>query len=426
MIIHVVAQGETLNSIAARYNVSREQIIRDNQLRFPDQLVVGQTLVILRRKLVHTVGFGDSLFSIANKYSVSVMNLLQNNPWLTNRELVIGETVVISYDVTKNTTLETNGYAYQYINRSLLRSVLPYLTRLTIFGYGFTAEGELVYTDDTELIALAYEFQAIPIMLISSITAEGNFSSENASLMFKNPAAQSRLIENLLNVMKEKGYLGIDIDFEFIEPEDRQNYINFVRRITNAMHANGFSVNIDLAPKTSAMQRGLLYESHDYAALGAIADTVLLMTYEWGYTYGPPMAVAPIPQVRKVLDYAVTAIPENKIFMGIPNYAYDWPLPYIRNQTAAETIGNETAVDIAREYVASISYDESAKAPYFYYRNLSGQEHVVWFEDARSIREKLLLIQEYNLKGPGYWNVMRQFTQNWFVLNSMFYIVKRL
>jgi len=426
MIIHVVAQGETLNSIATRYNISREQIIRDNQLRFPDQLVVGQTLVILRRRLVHTVAFGDSLFSIANEYGVSVMNLLQNNPWLANRELIRGETVVISYDVTKNTTLETNGYAYQYINRNLLRSVLPYLTRLTIFGYGFTAEGELIPTDDTELIALAYEFQTIPIMLISSINEEGNFSSVNASAMFRNPEAQRRLISNLLDVMREKGYLGIDIDFEFIEPEDRQNYIDFVSRLTNVMRANGFSVNVDLAPKASAAQRGLLYESHDYSALGAIADTVLLMTYEWGYIYGPPMAVAPIPQVRKVLDYAVTAIPRNKIFMGIPNYAYDWPLPYVRNRTAAETIGNETAVDIAREYGASISYDEVAKSPYFYYSEPSGQEHVVWFEDARSIREKLLLIQEYNLKGSGYWNVMRQFTQNWLVINSMFYILKRL
>lgn len=427
MIIHVVMQGETVASIAAKYNVTAASIIQNNQLQFPERLVVGQTLVILQARTVHRVSQGESLFTIAEEYGISVMNLLQNNPRLANQEtLRVGEELVIEYEVEKTKTLETNGYAYQYIDRQLLRSILPYLTRLTIFGYGFTRDGGLVPTDDEELIALAYEFRTIPILLLSSITEGRTFSNELASAMFNDIAAQYRLIGNLLSVMIEKGYQGIDIDFEFVKAEDKQNYIDFVERVTRSMHENGFTVNVDLAPKTSADQPGLLYEAHDYAALGAIADTVLLMTYEWGYTYGPPMAVAPIFQVRRVVEYAVTAIPVDKIFMGVPNYAYDWPLPFVRGETAATTIGNEQAVDIARNYGFAISYDEAAMSPYFYYTAADGTEHVVWFEDARSIRAKLLLISEYNLRGPGYWNVMRQFTQNWLVINSMFYILKRL
>ncbi len=52
------------------------------------------------------------------------------------------------------------------------------------------------------------------------------------------------------------------------------------------------------------------------------------MTYEWGYKYGPNMAVAPLNMVRRVLDYAVTEIIPEKIMLGIPNYGYDWPLPF--------------------------------------------------------------------------------------------------
>lgn len=85
-----------------------------------------------------------------------------------------------------------------------------------------------------------------------------------------------------------------------------------------------------LAPKTSSEQKGLLYEGKDYSGLGQAANGVLLMTYEWGYTYGPPMAVAPINKVKEVLDYAITQIDTNKISLGIPNYGYDWPLPYER------------------------------------------------------------------------------------------------
>ena len=59
------------------------------------------------------------------------------------------------------------------------------------------------------------------------------------------------------------------------------------------------------------------------------------------------MAVAPLPNVRRVLDYALTEIPADKIFLGIPNYGYNWKLPYERGVTAAVTLGNLTAVDLA-------------------------------------------------------------------------------
>lgn len=52
------------------------------------------------------------------------------------------------------------------------------------------------------------------------------------------------------------------------------------------------------------------------------------MTYEWGFTYGPPMAVAPLNAVERVVQYAVSRIEAGKLLLGFPNYAYDWTLPY--------------------------------------------------------------------------------------------------
>lgn len=130
-----------------------------------------------------------------------------------------------------------------------------------------------------------------------------------------------------------------------------------------------------------------MYEGKDYALLGSAADSVLLMTYEWGYTYGPPMAVAPINKVREVVDYAVTRIAPAKIDLGIPNYGYDWTLPYVRGTSAAKVIGNVEAVQIAVSAGVPIQFDEVAMSPYFRYEK-DGLEHEVWFEDVRSIREK--------------------------------------
>lgn len=186
----------------------------------------------------------------------------------------------------------------------------------------------------------------------------------------------------------------------------------------------GYTLSVALAPKTSADQPGLLYAGKDYRALGAAADSVLLMTYEWGYTYGPPMAVAPLNKVRQVVEYAITEIPPEKINLGIPNYGYDWPLPFVQGETKAKTIGNIEAVRIAVSYGAEIQFDETAQSPFFRYYDRSGVEHEVWFEDVRSLQAKFDLIDEFNLRGPGYWQIMQLFRANWLLLAERFRILK--
>lgn len=188
---------------------------------------------------------------------------------------------------------------------------------------------------------------------------------------------------------------------------------------TNVLNTLGYQVSVALAPKYSDNQPGVLYEGMDYGGLGAAANWVVLMTYEWGYTYGPPMAVAPINQVRRVVEYALTKIPSEKICLGVPNYGYDWPLPYERGVTAAQTLGNIEAVQIAVFYGVPILFDETAKSPYFRYWQY-GVEHEVWFEDVRSWKEKFRLVEEYGLRGITVWQLMKLFRAGWVLLDSMF------
>jgi len=425
MQIHVVQSGDTIGGIAEMYNVSPQKIITDNGMENQDTLVVGQALLILFPDIVHTVQPGETLTQIAAQYNTSVLALYQNNSYLaTSSNLFAGEQITISYQGEKLREVMVNGYAYPYINRDVLLSVLPFLTMLTIFGYGFTEEGQLIAIDDEPLIELAWQFRVAPIMLMSSLTEDGNFSTERASLLFNDIALQNRVIDNIIAKMYEKGYLGLDIDFEYIQAEDADAFIAFLENITSRLNAEGFIVNVDLAPKVSDYQAGLLYEAHDYARVGAIANTVLVMTYEWGYSYGPPMAVAPVNQVRRVVEYAATVIPEEKIFMGIPNYGYVWRLPYERGTTVATSLGNQFAVRLAAENRAEILFDETAQSPYFYYTDQNGNRNVVWFEDVRSIQAKWEVITEYGLAGAGYWNIMRPFAQNWNFINAMFNIRK--
>ena len=132
------------------------------------------------------------------------------------------------------------------------------------------------------------------------------------------------------------------------------------------------------------------------------------------------MAVSPLPNVRQVLNYAITEIPRQKIYLGISNYGYDWPLPFVQGQTRARSLSNQAAVELAVQYGAEIQYDETAQSPWFRYTAGDGISHVVWFEDARSMSAKLRLIFEYGLHGAGYWNLMRPYPQGWTVLDALY------
>lgn len=416
----MVQPGQTLASIAAQYGVSVSRLQNDNQLPDPDRLVVGQTIVVQYPLELHTVLPGETLLSIAQQHGVDVRQLLRSNPVLRGETTILpGQELVISFQQEPQGTLSVNGYAYPFIDRGLLQRTLPYLTALTPFTYGFTEQGELIAPDDAPLLAAAEQMEVSPLLHLSTLTGEGSFSNELAHLLLNDQTVQDTLVGHLIPVILNRGYQGLDVDFEFVFPEDAQAYARFIARLRALLAPLGRPVIVALAPKTSADQSGLLYEGHNYRLLAEAADQVLLMTYEWGYTYGPPMAVAPLPNVRRVVEYALTEMPAEKIWLGIPNYGYDWQIPFRQGQRAT-SISNQYAVTLAARYGAHIQYDTRAQSPWFRYTDEAGQEHEVWFEDARSIRAKLALIPEYGLYGAGYWNLMRPFPQNWLVLNALY------
>lgn len=380
-----------------------------------------------RKMEIYVVKPGDSVDLIASGTGADVEQIIYDNQLIYPYELAVGQALLIGGGMRNaSRTVSVSGYAYPFISPWVLEQTLPYLSDLPIFSYGFTEEGELIpppYGEDDWMIAAAVSAGTQPILTLTPFGADGNFNNQLIHSVVNNDVYRNTLIQNLLELMGEKGYQGIDIDFEYVLAEDRDAFSDFVRQVSEVMRANGYHTSVALAPKTSSEQMGLLYEGKDYRALGEAADHVLLMTYEWGYTYGPPMAVAPVNQVRRVVEYALTQIPAEKIDLGIPNYGYDWPFPYERGKTKAATINNVQAVRIAVEQGAEIRFDEVAESPFFKYES-KGVAHEVWFEDVRSLLAKFSLIKEYGLRGCGYWTVMQWFRANWLLLSDQFYIRK--
>ena len=128
MIIHTVQKGETLNSIGRQYNLTAEYIQNINQLPNPENLVVGQNILILFPKILHTVKYGDTLYSISRQYNIQVNTILKNNPNLSvNPSISTGDIIVIEFDDEKIKDVITNGYTYGDLPDNILRAALPYL-----------------------------------------------------------------------------------------------------------------------------------------------------------------------------------------------------------------------------------------------------------------------------------------------------------
>lgn len=376
---------------------------------------------------IYVVKEGDSVDSIAESYGISASSIIFNNQLAYPYPLAIGQALLLSTESSSAPSYSAyvNGYAYPFIRQEVLDETLQYLTSLSVFSYGFTTEGELMPPElnDTFMIQSALDAGVRPVLTLTPFGADGNFNNFLISTLVNNEAVKSNLLSNLLSTLSEKGFQGLDIDFEYILPEDWIPFANFVADARDYLSPYGYPVSVALAPKTSDSQGGLLYAGKDYRLLGEAADSVLLMTYEWGYTYGPPMAVAPINKVREVVDYAITRIPPSKIDLGIPNYGYDWTLPYVRGTSAAKTISNLEAVQIAIDTGSVIQFDETAMSPFFRYEK-DGLLHEVWFEDVRSYKEKFSLLPLYSLRGMGYWQIMRFFRPNWLLLKDTFLIQK--
>ena len=422
--IYTVKSGDTLYNIAQRYRIPENTIAQYNMLSDPSRLAVGQDLVIPTTDKAYTVSSGESLYSIALQNNVTLDALLAANPYLSPPYTIYPNQIIrIPYSTEEKKVISVNGYAYPNISNSVLTMTLPYLTYLSIFSYRASADGTINEIDDDALIATAKRYSVAPLMVVTNTVSEGGFSSDVASSIFNNEANMNRFIDNIINKALTKGYYGIDIDFEYLYQSDRDNYNSFLSTLSRRTKENNLELSTAVAPKLSDQQIGLLYEAHDYAYHGRTVDFVTIMTYEWGYLYGPPMAVSPYTEVKKVISYAVTEIPPRKVFMGMSNYGYDWTLPYVSGRPARILTVNQ-AVNLAIDVGAEIQFNESSQAPFFEYNDTSGAKHIVWFENARSIAARLSLVNDFDLGGVSYWNINSFFPQNWIVLDNMFTIRK--
>jgi spore germination protein len=423
MDIHVVQQGETIYSIAERYGVSVSRLALENEINITDNLVQGQTIVITYPESVYTVKEGDTLESIAQSNNITVMQLVRNNPFLAERDFIIqGETLVISY--SQRGRLTTTGYALPFINRTILRKTLPYLTYLFVYNYRLMANGEVeTFYDDNYIIETSIAYGTLPIMLVTTLSAQGSENVLSAYEILLNEEIQDRLINNILLILRTKGYYGINMTFLYMTETNEKLYNNFTTKISRRIMNEGYLVFATINPETKEMNAEVNINKVDYTEIGSVVRGISFISYVFGTNISPPSPVSSIANLSAFLDYVSTMVPVEKITAGIQMIAYDWEIPYVAGFSKANSLTVVGAVHLARDVSAVIKFDELSQTPYFEYTQ-ENNRHIVWFVDARTVNSLLNLISEKGYKGPGVWNTMNYYPQLWLVINSQYDVEK--
>lgn len=425
MLIYTVQEGDYLYDLSKDYKLNIEETIEENGLQELPYLIQGQALIFNVDKIDYVVKPGDTIASISRKFNISPLDLVKQNQLNNVNMIYEGMVLTISGNTQSLGTITVNGYIVPETpekDREIVKAVARDLTYITPSNYIVNEDGSLREFDDNAIVSASIEENLSMLMSISNAGGPG-FDPERAHIIVSSEEVQDNLFNNVLELMQAKGYDGLNINFEMLYPEDRNLYNEFLQRAVDFFHQYDYPVSTALVPKTYDMTTGAWWGAHDYKAQGEILDFIIVMTYDWGCGACPPMAVAPVNEIVKVLDYAVSVIPRDKILMGVPFYGFDWRLPF-ETGDMGRLVDYTRALKLAAEHGSKIEFDVLAQVPYFYYNSAEGDRHVVWFDDARSFRAKYNLVDKYALKGVSYWVLGLDAPQNWAVLRNMFLVAQ--
>ncbi|SHI45564.1 glycosyl hydrolase family 18 protein [Desulfosporosinus lacus] len=302
-------------------------------------------------------------------------------------------------------TEQTKGYPY-------LKRYGNSIQQLAIFEVSIQSNGAILGRPSRQLIEEAHTMGIKVYLVISNLTRQGQFSTALIGRLVREQEFANLVWRNIRNVLVEYRLDGVNLDLEKAAPADRPLFTRLIQTWSAMFKEANFVVSIDVPAKTSDDPQDAWRGSFDYRPIGRAVDEVILMTYEEHWSESEPGSVASIPWVTQVLDYAIANIPRDKIYMGIPMYGYDWP----ENGTG-KVIGYQRATELARRYGAPLQWDARQHSTYFRYET-RGVRHTVYFEDPRSLREKLELATQKGIRGVALWEMNLSYPQFWEALQT--------
>jgi spore germination protein len=253
----------------------------------------------------------------------------------------------------------------------------------------------------------------IPVVPSIANRTNGQWAYEPLADILHERAAMTRHIHDIVALVQRQNYDGIDIDYEDLPASDRQAFTTFVTDLATALHDKGKILTVAVFAKTSDAGEDQRNAGQDYAAIGAAADEVRLMAYDYHWSESTAGSVAPLPWVRDVLTYAKSQIPAEKIVLGIALSGYDWVGDQAEVVTWIQCYGR------AQKYHATTEWDRLSQSPSFKYTDEQGRQHEVWFENADSMAFKLQAAKAAGIRGIYLWMISSEDDRSWATLRKI-------
>jgi spore germination protein len=299
------------------------------------------------------------------------------------------------------------GYVAYWDQARAVRSVAvagPALTEVSPSWYTPAADGSITVQEAGKVDDSAAAVTGLRAGGARVLPAVANYRDKQwdrtvVSAILADPARRRAHVSRIRELVRQRGFDGIDVDYEHLAAADRSGFTALVTELAAGLHADGKLLAVTLHPKSAEPGPQPKNQAQDYAAVGRVADEVRVMMYDYHWDTSAPGALAPISWVRKVMTWAATQVPRQKLVLGVGTYGYDWVGTRGTSLMWAEVARRAGAVG------AVPRYDTTVQAPWFRYVDARGAAHTVWYEDARSIAAKRAVVRELGLGGMHYWRL---------------------
>lgn len=294
-----------------------------------------------------------------------------------------------------NTPDEVGSLPSMRAHANAMTGVAPYWFRVTADGTLESKQSQLAY-DEARAAGLA----VYPLVTNKREATETILGSEEM---------RTKAIDNIMKIIDEQGFDGINLDFELVPAGLKDNMTAFVTALYAKMKEKNKTLIVSVFPKIDVDES--VHGAYDYEALSKQSDYLQIMAYDRHWATSEAGAIAPIGWFEDNLRYAIEhGGGSGKIIIGLSLYGYDWG-----GGKEAETVTYVDAIVRAEQAGAEIFFDETDRAPYFIYDN-----HEVWFEDKRSMDAKLDVIAKYNPAGVALWRLGQEQPEIWEVIEAKF------
>lgn len=379
-----------------------KQFQKDNNI-LADGIVGPATWQTLQGKigksyLIYTIQSGDNFYKIASEFKITLARLSAANPGINPNRLNIGQQIQIPVSLAQpKPTRSVAGWIpawQQTLSFQAVQNHSDVFDTLSPFWYVMTVTGSITKitgAENSTILSFARNHNLNMIPLIYN-----NFDSELTSTVLNDPGIRQKHISNIINLVQQMNYSGIDIDYENILVKDKAVFVTFLQELKAAFVPIGKKLVVTVHAKSDASGIWSGAAAHDYPGIGLAADNVRIMGYDYHWAGDPPGAIAPIDWVAQVLAYAIAAISPTKIVLGVPTYSYDW-----QESQQATIISYSHAMNTAQKYKATVIADANLGPHYNY--NSNSTAHEVWFTDASLFSSLLDLVNKYQILGICMW-----------------------